>query len=234
MRPCTSLPSCYPCLACLALPCPALSSPRQDMAGLWEQYNEEYAALENAVMQIRMACEQKKQGVKRRIAALAQVRRGWGWGRDRVSQQGGSGGRSVVVVHTDNHRSDTGRTLGGERGHGLNRGTSHGMPVPYLDRARTKEYGMPQQRWRRNATIHRIHSPWSQWAVALPLSSKHGPLPDAGPNVQPHLPALPPTARRTRLRWLRPASAPRRSRAAPSRCRSWPSCCSPYCEAWGV
>lgn len=45
---------------------------QQDMAGLWEQYNEEYAALENAVMQIRMACEQKKQGVKRRIAALAQ------------------------------------------------------------------------------------------------------------------------------------------------------------------
>ncbi|PNH06105.1 hypothetical protein TSOC_007555 [Tetrabaena socialis] len=45
---------------------------QQDMADLWEQYNEEHGGLENATMQIKMACEQKKQGVKRRIAALAQ------------------------------------------------------------------------------------------------------------------------------------------------------------------
>ncbi|EFJ49773.1 hypothetical protein VOLCADRAFT_117086 [Volvox carteri f. nagariensis] len=45
---------------------------QQDMAVLWEQYNEEHAGLENATMQIKMTVEQRKQGIKRRITALAQ------------------------------------------------------------------------------------------------------------------------------------------------------------------
>ncbi|GLC36935.1 hypothetical protein PLESTB_000176700 [Pleodorina starrii] len=45
---------------------------QQDMAQLWEQYDEEHTALEGSTMKIKMACEQRKQGIKRRIAALAQ------------------------------------------------------------------------------------------------------------------------------------------------------------------
>lgn len=50
----------------------ALHTP-QDMAALWSQYSDQHAALENASMQLKLATEQKKQSVKRRIAALAQV-----------------------------------------------------------------------------------------------------------------------------------------------------------------
>ncbi|GIL75123.1 hypothetical protein Vretimale_7808 [Volvox reticuliferus] len=45
---------------------------QQEMAALWEQYSEEHAKLENTTLQVKMEVEQRKQGVKRRIAALAQ------------------------------------------------------------------------------------------------------------------------------------------------------------------
>ncbi|KXZ51083.1 hypothetical protein GPECTOR_14g67 [Gonium pectorale] len=45
---------------------------QQEMAQLWEQYNEEHTALENQTGQIKLAIDQRRQGVKRRIAALAQ------------------------------------------------------------------------------------------------------------------------------------------------------------------